>query len=71
MSRRSSFSPSLPLRLTAALLLYQSASSLSAQTPKPATDEPVQLDKFAVAAEKENNFSLPLDALSKDRRTTV
>ncbi len=44
------------------------ALPLSAQTTKPASgsanDEPVQLDKFAITAEKENNFSLPLDAVS-------
>jgi iron complex outermembrane receptor protein len=39
------------------------STTLSAQAPKPATDEPVTLDRFSVAAEKENNFSLPLDAL--------
>ena len=72
MSLRLSFSPSLPLGLTAALLLSVSASALHAQATKSAPaapasatkDEPVQLDKFAVAAEKENNFSLPLDAIS-------
>ncbi len=40
------------------------STTLSAQAPKPAADEPVTLDRFAVAAEKENNFSLPLDAIS-------
>ncbi len=44
------------------------AAALAAQTaaPAPSTaakDTPVQLDKFDVTAEKENNFSLPLDAV--------
>lgn len=44
------------------------AAALAAQTaaPAPSTaakDIPVQLDKFDVTAEKENNFSLPLDAV--------
>ncbi|MCX6956030.1 MAG: TonB-dependent receptor [Verrucomicrobia bacterium] len=53
-------------------LSFVLAGALAGQTPKPAPaapsvppkDEPVQLDKFAVAAEKENNFSLPLDAIA-------
>ena len=64
MSLLRSFSPSLPLRVSAVFLLALSASALSAQTPKPATGDLVTLDRFAIAAEKENNFSLPLDALS-------
>lgn len=64
MSLLRSFSPSLHLRVSAVFLLALSASALSAQTPKPATDDLVTLDRFAIAAEKENNFSLPLDALS-------
>lgn len=44
------------------------ASAQTAQTPAPAAapppkDTPVQLEKFAVAADKESNFSLPLDAV--------
>ncbi len=50
--------------LLLSVLIPAFVSPLSAQTPKPATDEPVTLDKFSVAAEKENNFSLPLDAIS-------
>jgi iron complex outermembrane receptor protein len=64
MSLLRSFSPSLHLRVSAVFLLALSASALSAKTPKPATDDLVTLDRFAIAAEKENNFSLPLDALS-------
>jgi hypothetical protein len=32
-----------------------------------AADAPVELDRFAVTAEKENNFSLPLDAIAPPR----
>jgi iron complex outermembrane recepter protein len=52
--------------LTLSLIL---AGALHAQATKPAAKprpptSPIQLDKFAVAAEKENNFSLPLDAIA-------
>ncbi len=51
-------SPRLLLPLS--LLLV---AALSAQTTPPAAkDEPVKLDKIDVTADKQNNFSLPLDA---------
>lgn len=41
------------------------APALTAATPaKTGPDDPVQLDKFGVTADKENNFSLPLDAIA-------
>lgn len=53
------------------LLSLLLVGGLRAQTTKPAApttpaakDDPVQLDAFAVAADKENNFSLPLDAIA-------
>lgn len=54
--------PSLSL-----LLCFATAASLRAQPAPTAAlpkDSPVQLDKFDVIAEKEANFSLPLDAVA-------
>ncbi len=59
------------MSLRVSLLAFLLTPALHAQTTKPAAgtlpaptpEEAVQLDKFAVTAEKENNFSLPLDAI--------
>lgn len=56
---RPSVSPALRFIPFAAL-----AAGLGAQTAPPAKDDPVTLDRFAVIAEKEANFSLPLDAVA-------
>ena len=52
--------------LTLSLIL---AGALHAQATKPAAkapakDDPIQLDQVDVTADKENNFSLPLDAVA-------
>lgn len=47
------------------LTLLSLVPALTAATPaKTGPDDPVQLDKFGVTADKENNFSLPLDAIA-------
>ncbi len=43
---------------------FTAASLASAASAPPARDEAVQLDRFSVQADKENNFSLPLDAVA-------
>ncbi|WP_414663603.1 TonB-dependent receptor [Horticoccus sp. 23ND18S-11] len=61
---------SLPSALLATTLALSLPPALHAQATKPATpaaparEEAVQLEKFDVTADKENNFSLPLDAVA-------
>lgn len=50
---------SLPLSL-----LALAGASFAAPPAGPKPDDPVQLDTFDVTAEKERNFSLPLDAIA-------
>ena len=65
MSLRSSLP--FAFRLSVGSLLLAGALHAQATTPAakaPAKDDPIQLDKVDVTADKENNFSLPLDAVA-------
>ncbi len=62
MSHRFTLSHRLPFFLISGLAAVSFARAASA--PPAAKDDPVTLDKFAVIAEKEANFSLPLDAVA-------
>jgi iron complex outermembrane receptor protein len=59
-----SFRFTFPPSLLISTVLAATLAAQPAQTASANKDDPVQLDKFAVAAEKENNFSLPLDAVA-------
>ena len=58
--------PKARILILSASLMAGLFSTLASATDaaKKTADETVQLDKFAVIADKENNFSLPLDAVA-------
>lgn len=64
MSLRLPLSLSLLFSLTASALSAQTASNTAPAAPASGKDDPITLDRFAITAENENHFSLPLDALS-------
>ena len=45
-------------------LLALASTTFAAQPASTKSDDPVQLDAFDVTADKERNFSLPLDAIA-------
>ena len=53
-----------PRLSTSTLLSLACTLASAAFAAVPTKDDPVQLDKFDVTAEKENTFSLPLDAIA-------